>query len=316
MDGAVMFGRESNEYLLKRQRKEILESLGRVAVVGIRNNPIFKSYGLTEKLIKYGIEILPVIPQCDSFLGIPCYDEVRHITGTIDVVQVYLQTGVNVLDVARQAIQKGTKVFWIEDSEAPEPVRRLLSEASIYVVEHESLEREYRKNRISPPPVASATSAKQATRVSERMTRNPTTTKRHETIRAAFEKMKNGHFRHLPVVDDDNNLIGMLSDRDVRLIHPSSAFAPYEKIIEQLAVLTVEQAAIFSPVAVLHDASLEEAAELMLIWEIGALPVLANTKLVGIITYSDMLKELIDRKASAASPLVKLSGKEKPDEYR
>ncbi len=62
-----MFGRESSEYLLKRQRKEILENLGRVAVVGLRNEPIFKSYGLTEKLIDYGVKIFPVIPNAKVF---------------------------------------------------------------------------------------------------------------------------------------------------------------------------------------------------------------------------------------------------------
>ena len=133
-----MFGRESSEYLLKRQRKEILENLGRVAVVGLRNEPIFKSYGLTEKLIDYGVKILPVIPKCESFLGIPCYDELQHIAGEIDIVQVYPETGLNVLKVAQQAIQKGTKVFWIEDSEASEPVRKLLTEAKVYVMEQES----------------------------------------------------------------------------------------------------------------------------------------------------------------------------------
>ncbi len=133
------------------------------------------------------------------------------------------------------------------------------------------------------------------------MTRNPTTVKRNERIRDALGKMKNGHFRHLPIVDDNNNLIGMLSDRDLRLIHPSSAFVPDEKIIEQLAAFTVEQAGVFHPVAVLHDETLEEVAELMLRWEISALPVVANARLVGIITYSDMLREFLARKQSNPS---------------
>jgi CBS domain-containing protein len=58
----------------------------------------------------------------------------------------------------------------------------------------------------------------------------------------------------------------------------------------------VEQAAVFTPVSVLHDATLGEAAELMLRWEVGALPVIAfGSRLVGIITYSDLLKELLVR---------------------
>ncbi len=156
------------------------------------------------------------------------------------------------------------------------------------------------------PRVSLATNPKPAIRVSERMTRNPITVKRNETIRDALGKMKNGHFRHLPIIDDNNNLIGMLSDRDLRLIHPSSAFVPDEKMIEQLAAFTVEQAAVFNPVAILHDAPPEEAAELMLRWEIGALPVVANARLVGIITYSDMLKEFLDRKRANPRSSVKL----------
>jgi CBS domain-containing protein len=66
-------------------------------------------------------------------------------------------------------------------------------------------------------------------------------------------------------------------------------------MIEQLAALTVEQAGVFNRVAVLHDAPLAEAVELMLRWEIGALPVVANARPVGIITYSDMLKEFLTR---------------------
>jgi len=67
-------------------------------------------------------------------------------------------------------------------------------------------------------------------------------------------------------------------------------------LIEQLAALTVEQVGVFNPVAVLHDAPREEAVELMLRWESGALPVVANARLVGIMTYSDMLRKFLDRK--------------------
>ena len=296
-----MLGRESSRYLVERQRKEILERARRIAIVGLRPEPIFKSYGRTEKLIEYGLTILPVIPRCESILGISCYHRLQDIAGEIDVVQVYPDPGLDLIDVASEAIRKGAKAFWLEDNEAPKAVRNLLAESKIYLIEDESLESEYRKHCIPPPCPSLATKDKPSSRVSERMTRNPVTAKAQDSIRDAIEKMQKGHFRHLPVVDDKERLIGMLSDRDLRLIRPSSAFVSYEQMLEQLTTTTVEQAAVFSPLAVLHDAPLEEAAILMLRWEVGALPVISgDAHLVGILSYSDLLKELLARSNSAS----------------
>jgi predicted CoA-binding protein len=46
-----LFSPQTSEYLIRRQRKDLLENLGHVAVVGMSTEPIFKSYGLTQKLI-------------------------------------------------------------------------------------------------------------------------------------------------------------------------------------------------------------------------------------------------------------------------
>ena len=92
----------------------------------------------------------------------------------------------------------------------------------------------------------------------------------------------------------------MFSDRDLRLIYPSSAFQPYEQVTEQLNAITVKQAAVFTPLAILYDAPLEEAARMMLTWHIGALPVISRDScLVGIITYSDLLQEFLDSRSMA-----------------
>jgi len=61
----------------------------------------------------------------------------------------------------------------------------------------------------------------------------------------------------------------------------------------QLWSLSVQQAAVFDPVKVGPDTTLREAAELMLRWHVGGLPVVDNTdKVVGVITYTDLLREL------------------------
>jgi acetoin utilization protein AcuB len=128
------------------------------------------------------------------------------------------------------------------------------------------------------------------------MTRNPVTVKRTDGIKDAIDKLKQGHFRHLPVIDDKGKLVGMLSDRDIRLIRPSLAFVTREEAEQQIWSAYVKQAAVFDPVTVGPDISLERAAETMLRWEIGALPVVKDGgTLVGIITYTDLLREFVAR---------------------
>jgi CBS domain-containing protein len=91
-------------------------------------------------------------------------------------------------------------------------------------------------------------------------------------------------------------LIGMLTDRDIRLIRPSLAFVSKEDAAVQLWSISVQQAAVFDPVSVKPDTSLREAAELMLRWHVGGLPVVDDhDKLTGMITYTDILREFIGR---------------------
>jgi len=294
---------QTTEYTVKLQRKAMLENLGRVAVVGMGTEPIFKSYGLTQKLIQYGIHILPVIPNRASILGVPCYERLEDVPGAVDIVQVYPQPGLDLLTVAQATITKKARVFWVESEEASEAVRSLLAQAKVFVVEDESLEGEYRKHFLPISAERSSGLARPSATVADCMTRHPVTVKANESLMDALTKMKKGHFRHLPVVGDDDRLIGMLSDRDLRLIRPSPPPGDYEKDEEQLAKLSVDRAAVFSPVAIMHDANLQQAAELMLRWEVGALPVLSgDSHLVGIITYSDLLREFLAISKKIARP--------------
>ncbi len=88
----------------------------------------------------------------------------------------------------------------------------------------------------------------------------------------------------------------MLSDRDVRSFRPTLAFFDKDDARVQLCSISVEQAAVFEPVKVTPETTLKEAAELMLRWQIGGLPVVGEKdKLIGIITYTDLLREFVGR---------------------
>jgi CBS domain-containing protein len=216
-------------------------------------------------------------------------------------VQVYTDDAIKLVELAREAVEKGVSTFWIEGGvAASKDVEDILSDGKVQLVEYESLETEYLKHTpmiISAPP--QMRKERKAAKVKERMTKNPATVKPDDGLKDAAWKMEKGHFRHLPVVDNDGKLVGMLSDRDIRLIRPSLAFVSKEDAAVQLWSISVQQAAVFDPIKVKPESTLKQAAELMLRWQVGGLPVVDDQeRLVGIITYTDVLREFVGREES------------------
>jgi acetoin utilization protein AcuB len=115
------------------------------------------------------------------------------------------------------------------------------------------------------------------------MVTGPVTVRPHETARHAYRLMRDNRFRHLPVVED-GRLVGILSDRDLRpvLLSPTLARA-------RVAELMSEELTTVGP-----DALVEEAASLLVVKKIGCLPVIADGRLVGIVTETDLLGVLVE----------------------
>jgi CBS domain-containing protein len=284
-------------YLLRRQRKAILEHCQRIAVIGGSADPDSESYVAMEKLLGLGLEVIPVFPGRESLLGLRCYSRLRDVPGKIDVVQVYPDGEVNFVELAQEAVDKGVSTLWIEKGiAASKEVEDILSNGKVQLVEYESLESEYLKHTPMMASAAPMRREKKAVKVKERMTKNPTTVTPDEALKDAVWKMEHGHFRHLPVVDNDGKLIGMLSDRDIRLIRPSLAFVGKENAMVQLWSLAVQQAAVFDPISVKPETTLKEAAGLMMRWHVGGLPIVdEREKVVGMVTYTDILREFVGR---------------------
>ena len=285
----------THEIFLKRQEKAILERCRRIVVVGASADPDSKSYLAIEKFLGLGLEVIPILPGCQNYLGLRCYDRLKDVPGDVDVVQVYPAAGMDLAALASEAVKKGAKLFWIEEGQASPESKNILARDGVQVVEHESLEREYVKHFLYVFAERKVFGTeKRAVRVREFMTVHPVTVKLSDAIKEALDKMEKGKFRHLPVVDGDGKLVGMISDRDIRLIHPSPLFVRPEHAPAQLLMIKVRQAAVLNPVSIGPDASIEEATKLMLNWEVGALPVVNEEgALVGIITYADLLREFM-----------------------
>lgn len=283
-------------YLLRRQRKAILENCRRIAVAGVSADPNDPSFVSIERLLGLSLEIIPIFADRESFLGLRCYRTLRDVPGRIDIVLVYPHQDIDFIDLAHAAVDRGVSTFWIEAA-APREVEDILAAGRVQLVEYENLEREYLKH--IPVAVSGAVSGrrdKKAAKVKERMSKHPATVKPHDSLKDAIWKMEHGRFRHLPVVEDNGKLIGILTDRDIRLIRPSLAFVNKDDAAVQLWSIAVQQAAVFDPVSVKPETTLKEAAELMLRWHVGGLPVVDDhEKVVGMITYTDILREFVGR---------------------
>ena len=286
-----------HEDFLQRQKKGLLEKCRRIAVIGPSPDANSNSYLSIEKFLGMGLEVIPVLPGCQDYLGLPCYDRLRDIPGDVDIVQVYPWDGWSLPAVAREAVGKGARLFWVEGGTADPEIKEILAAGGVRLVEGESLEQEYTKHfLVAFADQTAAARQERSVTVREFMTVHPVTVKPADSLKEALEKMDRGQFRHLPVVDDDGKLVGMVSERDIRLIHPSPLFVRPEHVAGQLFMIKVRQAAILNPISIGPAASLEQAAKLMLRWKVGALPVVGDGGvLVGIITYVDFLRAFLER---------------------
>ena len=135
------------------------------------------------------------------------------------------------------------------------------------------------------------------------MTVNPRTVHSEASLEVAAAVMKEINCRQLPVLDDER-LIGIITDRDIRLAvtTPTSDMDfTHHKELREFAVGEFMTA---NPKTVTPDTPAAEAAELLRQLKIGALPVLDDGKLVGIITVSDCLACLSDQLEEVPSLLL------------
>ncbi|MCS7059663.1 MAG: CBS domain-containing protein [Anaerolineae bacterium] len=128
------------------------------------------------------------------------------------------------------------------------------------------------------------------------MTPNPVTVGPKTTLPEAHKIMKERKFRRLPVVDDAGRLVGIVTLSDVREASPSPATTlSIFELNYLLAQLTVDKIMTHEVVTVAPDATIRDAANLMLKHEVGALPVMEHGKLVGIITESDIFRVIVQQ---------------------
>ena len=130
--------------------------------------------------------------------------------------------------------------------------------------------------------------------VRDYMTRHPIMIEPHLRVIEAQRLMSDNNIRHLPVVGDGKRLMGLVTRQ--RLSIPPERLGSLDvwEITRYLSDLTVGKVMVSGPdlTTVAPDATLEDAADLMIRHKVGGLPVLEDGVVVGIITETDLLIEL------------------------
>ena len=140
-------------------------------------------------------------------------------------------------------------------------------------------------------------------KVRELMSRQVVTIGTADSCREAVARMHKTRIRHLPVLNRDGLLVGVITDRDLR----HYLFSP--RVFRDLGATSVDTLFKAVPVAQIMstdvvatepDAEVADAARLMVEEKVGSLPVLENGRVVGMLTETDMLREVVRADATCA----------------
>lgn len=149
--------------------------------------------------------------------------------------------------------------------------------------------------------------------VYERMTKRPTTVTPDYNISKAFQIMNTSRYSQLPVVNSENKLLGLLTEKMMAEYMPSKAttLSVYEVgyILSKSTVKDVMATDIYT---VSPDTFIEDAAVIMKEKRINSLPVVEDEYLVGILTKTDIFTAFIDligTKATGARVTIKTANK-------
>ncbi|RMG19883.1 MAG: CBS domain-containing protein, partial [Deltaproteobacteria bacterium] len=129
------------------------------------------------------------------------------------------------------------------------------------------------------------------------MTRDPETVQAGDSLTNAILRMQTLGVRHLPVVDEEDRLVGILSDRDIRMAVGDPGEALEHALESRLHdTLRVGEVMRKNVLTTRPDAPVREVAHGLSEWGIGAVPVVdEENRVVGIVSYTDLLRALATR---------------------
>lgn len=134
--------------------------------------------------------------------------------------------------------------------------------------------------------------------VSKTMTKKVITIGPDADIFEAQDRMMENNIRHLPVVGENDKLIGIVTDRDIKSVLPSSLFEELECTLEEkneVCQLRIQDIMTKDPLSISPLYTIQDAMLLIQRERVGALPVVdEKNRLKGIISIRDLLRAFIN----------------------
>ncbi len=127
--------------------------------------------------------------------------------------------------------------------------------------------------------------------IEEIMTRDVQTLQTTHTVRDALDVMRRFNIRHIPILDDTEAVVGIITDRDLKKAIPSSLTTGEHGEIYSTPISTIMTK---NPITGHPMDFVEESALLFYNQKIGCLPIISNSKLIGILTETDLLYKYIE----------------------
>jgi uncharacterized protein len=112
---------------------EVLKHANTIAVVGLSNNPLRPSHGVSAYMQSQGYRIIPVNPKIKSCLGEKAYASLLDVPEKIDIVDIFRRPEF-VEEVVDQAIQLKVPAIWMQEDVIHEKAAEKARRNGIFVV--------------------------------------------------------------------------------------------------------------------------------------------------------------------------------------
>ena len=122
----------------------LLHSVKTIAVIGLSNDPMRPSYGVSSYMQQQGYRIIPVNPTISEALGERSYPDLSSVVEKIDLVNVFRRPEY-VPAIVREAIRLKIPAIWLQEGVVHPEAARQAREAGLSVVMDRCILKEYRR---------------------------------------------------------------------------------------------------------------------------------------------------------------------------
>ena len=116
-----------------QELKELLTNATTIAIVGASPNPDKASYGIMQKLLSAGYNVVPINPTETEILGQRSYPSLIDVPEPIDIVDVFRRAEYTPA-IADDAVKVHAKALWLQSGVSNEDAAARASAAGMVVV--------------------------------------------------------------------------------------------------------------------------------------------------------------------------------------